>query len=751
MHKIILLAILTFGLKANSQEVISGYVRDLAGPLEFVAVSAKDHSVQTLTNGKGYFELRLQNGASGILQFQLVGYQIQELNLASVSTNQPLEVVLQAKPFSLNEVVISSNRTFSRRSESPVLVHVLEGKMLEQTQSVSLSDGLCFQPGLRMETDCQTCGFTQLRMNGLPGSYSQVLINSRPVFPSLLSMYGLEQFPASLVERVEIVKGGGSVLFGSSAIAGTVNIITRAPEKNDWSFGINSALIGGRAFDISQQASVDLVDKSKKFGTTLMLASRQREDFDANGDGFTELPFLRSASVGVSSFLKSGKNGILEFQAFNINEERQGGNKIGERADLSDQGEYRLHHVFAGDLSYSNELSHNLQFKTYGAAQTTWRSHYTGVDQQNGWGLSRSTSAQAGVQIHYHSDKFPIGKNTIIVGAENQWESTFDEIKAYDYLIDQEVNLAGFFIQSDWDIFKTVQLSSGYRFNLSNRLENPVHTPRFALLYKPNLKWQLRSSWSKGFKAPQAFETDMHIAFAGGGVSVITIDPELQAEFSEGLTVSASYTTSNSNYLSGFSLDYFRTQLYNNFILEEIGFDAAGNQSLFRTNGTGATYEGVTLEWRATWKENFILQSAFTVQRAVLNDALAWSAELPGVRQQLRTPNSYGYLNLSAFNDQQLQPSVNIVYTGKMLIPHFGGAPGVPEDELVESPDFIDLGLRLAFKTKIKLAQKPLLLHVGVHNLLNAYQQDFDFGKNRDSNFVYGPMRPRTFYFGIKL
>ena len=750
MYKLLLL----LGLIAYSEiksQIIKGIISDEAGPLAFALVSVKGSSVHTLSDPNGEFSLIYEKSGPMFLEIKLVGFKPRTIEIDPVNQQIPLKILLEPRTLSLNEVVITGTRQFSRRSESSVLVHVLDSKMLELTQSNNLSEGLCFQPGLRMETDCQTCGFSQLRMNGLPGSYSQVLINSRPVFPSLLSMYGLEQFPTSLVDRVEIVKGGGSALYGSSAIAGTVNIITKIPDSNDWSVGMNSAIIDAQAFDHNFNANSSLVTKSQKAGATIMLSGRQRDEYDANGDGFTELPYLSSGSIGFSSFLKTGKSGLIELQAFNINEERQGGNKIRQRADLSDQGEYRLHHVFAADAGYSFEPSSKTLLKIYSAAQTTWRSHYTGINQQNGWGLSRSSSAQGGVQIHYNANRFPLGKNSFVFGVESQFEKTFDQIKSYNYLINQEVILSGIFVQSDWSIHKNLQLSSGYRLNVSNRLSKVVHTPRLALLWKPASGWQFRSSWSKGFKAPQAFETDMHIAFAGGGVSVISIDPSLKAEFSQGITLSASYTLEKPDCLLGFNLDYFRTDLSNNFILEEIGFDDNGNQNLFRTNGKGALYEGLTFELRAAYKDDIVFQSAFTMQKASFNNPVKWSQELPGVRIQTRTPQLYCYLSLTAFNDHRVQPSFNLVYTGKMLIPHFGGPPGIPEDRLVNSPSFIDLGFKLNFRSKVKIAGKELQFQSGVHNLLNAYQSDFDTGKNRDSNYVYGTMRPRTIYFGIKL
>ena len=140
----------------------------------------------------------------------------------------------------LNEVVVTGTKTIKRRTNSPVIVNVIKNKALEDFQACTLSEGLKFQPGLRVETNCQTCNYTQLRINGLGGGYSQILINGRPIFSPLMGMYGLEQLPKTMIDRIEVVRGGGSSLYGSSAIGGTVNIITKLPKTD--SYSINSFL-----------------------------------------------------------------------------------------------------------------------------------------------------------------------------------------------------------------------------------------------------------------------------------------------------------------------------------------------------------------------------------------------------------------------------------------------------------------------------------------------------------------------------
>ena len=132
----------------------------------------------------------------------------------------------------IEEVTITGSRIAQLKKNSVISVSTLDQKLFRAISASSISDALKFSPGIRMETNCQTCNYTQVRMNGLGGSYSQILINGRPLFSSLMGLYGLEQIPTNIVDRIEVVNGGGSVLYGSNAIAGTINIITKHPEYN---------------------------------------------------------------------------------------------------------------------------------------------------------------------------------------------------------------------------------------------------------------------------------------------------------------------------------------------------------------------------------------------------------------------------------------------------------------------------------------------------------------------------------------
>jgi outer membrane receptor for ferrienterochelin and colicins len=645
----------------------------------------------------------------------------------------------------LNPIVITGTRYSRRKLDNAVPVNILDSRSLEITQSSNVADGLCFQPGLRVETDCQTCNYTQLRMNGLGGSYSQILINNRPIFSSLLGLYGLEQIPSSLIDRVEVVRGGGSAVYGSGAIAGVVNIITKKPKSSGILFKHNTMLTNGNRPDFTSSFASTSVNKQQTFGITFMGNHRKRSDFDANGDHFSELSSLTQFGLAANGYYLFDKRNELEFNLSNSSEERQGGEMRPLPPDQLQQSEYRNHKVFMADASFTHYANNkNNWWSTYAAVQNTNRIHYTGIDGDNGWGNTKNYSYQIGMQALRQVGQ--VKEHTLTAGAEFLKEYTFDEIKGYNYLIDQSIQKFGIYAQSEWSLLRNFTLISGARLNYHNLLDKPILTPRFSAMYKLG-KWQrIRASYSQAFKAPQAFETDMHIAFAAGNISRIVIDPNLKQEQSEGINISWDFDKVSKKMIYGFTVNGFYTQLQNAFILEEQGTNTQGNQVLLRKNGAGALVQGISCELRLNYKSKIQVESGFTVQQSKYEEEVSWSENLNATKQFLRTPNTYGFFTLELHPIKKLDIDISSVSTGSMLVPHFGGAPGVPSDALNTSATFFELNLRMAYKVS-----SAMTFHIGVQNILNAYQKDFDTEKNRDSNYVYGPVRPRSFYAGLKM
>ena len=765
LRNITLFFLLIFSISLFGQEgIIKGKVISNGSPLPFANVFIEGTTNGVISIEKGIFEIKnLELGQYTVVS-SLTGFESQKIQveISQEKLEIILDIQLKENLYELEEVVISGTRTSKKITDSPVMVNVLNQRTLNSVQACNISDGLKFQPGLRVETDCQTCNYTQLRMNGLGGSYSQILINGRPIFSPLLGLYGLEQIPTNMLERIEVVRGGGSALYGSAAVGGTVNIITKIPTKNGFDFGYTSQLINNKTTDHNVLGNATILNSSKKFGTSIFFNHRNRNWYDHNDDGYSELPKIENTSLGINMFYTPTKNQKLEVSFTNLNEYRYGGEMTNKEPHLALQSEERNHKVYMASADYQININDgNSSVIAYAASQFTYRTHYTGIFPDSSddivqhlkvppYGFSENLTVQGGIQVNHRFKEFWLGPNIITAGAEILHDDVFDEIEAYNYLIDQVSINQGIFLQSDWEISPAINLLAGGRLDKHNFVANPIVSPRLSLMYKPKSTTQYRLTWGKGFRAPQAFDTDMHIAFAGGGVSRISLADNLIQEQSNSITGSVNYDKGNSKFIAGFTLEGFYTQLDNAFYLEALGEDAFGER-FEKRNGAGARVYGSTIELRVNYMSKFQAEGGLTLQKSEFKEAVNYIDGLPPEKQFLRTPNLYGYSTLSYVGDNNLEASVNMVYTGSMKIAHFAGAPEQNTDEFKTTNPFTELGFKVGYTYPLKFVKSGIEVFAGIKNITNAYQNDFDTGKNRDSNYIYGTAAPRTFFFGLKV
>lgn len=671
------------------------------------------------------------------------------------------QAVAQQKDFvnKLDVVTVTGTKISKKRSKNPIIVNVINAKKLQEVAACTLSDGLRFQTGLRVEVNCQTCNYTQLRMNGLGGGYAQVLINSRPIFSPLTGLYGLEQIPSNMIDRIEVVKGGASVLYGSSAIGGTVNILTKIPKKNQFKIGYTHQNTKG-ASDQIVNATGAVVNKNRTLGASFFLNSRERAAYDANGDNFSELPLLKNTSFGTHLFVLPSNREKINVSFSKVNEYRMGGEMLPKAAYLLQQSEERTHDIYMLSADYKLDFNdYERSLVAYFGAQHTDRLHYTGIFPDDDdeikahrsappYGDSKTTTYQGGLQFNHHFGDFLVGEATVTAGVEYLQDDILDRIDAYDYKIDQLTKNAGIFLQHDWTFSEQLSLLSGLRMDKHNMVSNLILNPRLALLYKPFENAQIRASFGTGFRAPQSFDTDLHISFAGGGVSRISLAKDLKEERSRSYSLSINYDRPAEHYIYGFTLEGFSTTLTDAFYQALVGADANG-QLFEKRNGGDATVQGITLEARANYEERIQLEAGFTFQKSLFKEAVENAPDLEKKRAFLRTPNNYGYATLSLTPHKKWTASLNYLYTGTMEILHLGGAPEQKNDAYKTSDAFSELGLTLKYLLAAKRLGLNMSFNGGVKNSFDAYQQDFDTGKNRDSNYVYGPAVPRTYFLGV--
>lgn len=758
--KLTLLNMAILGATVCYAQTFNGIIRSENGPLANVLVKVylNGQVLTDTTNKNGAFSFDKVD-APFLLTALHPNYFYSENHFRSLPKNH-VRITLKPKNDEVGKVVITGTRTSKNRLDNAVIVNVMGKKDLEEIQACNLSDGLKFQPGLRVETDCQTCNYTQLRMNGLLGGYSQILVNGRPIMSPLTGLYSLEQIPVNMIERIEVVRGGGSAIYGSSAIGGVVNLITRLPQYDQVSLNIQHQQLPGTVPDWLINANGTKMLHDGKTGITGFFHFRDRKAYDHNGDRFSEIPEIKNMSGGLQLFHKPTEYQKLEVSVSAIHEERYGGDLLHRTPHLARQSEDRTHNVLLSTIDYQvNSKDKSTSLIAYAAGQLTDRDHFTGIQPDDPeelssylsnppYGTSLAQTLQGGLQVNKHLKKIP-GRNVLTLGSEYIFDDVDDRIPVYQYLIDQTTHAWGSFLQSDWDINLRWNLLTGVRVDVHNFLDQPVVSPRMAALYKVKENTQLRFSVSTGFRAPQAFDADMHIAFAGGGVSRVQLSDDLQAERSLSYTLSFRTDQPKKNYVYGFSADLFHTTLRNAFALAQVGSDGFG-QVFLKTNSDNARVYGATVETRLNVKGRFQTETGFTIQESLFSDPVEYIEGQGGKREFLRTPSAYGFATIRWDLNRYWKITSQYIYTGPMMLAHFAGAPEQQADEYTLSESFHNVNLKLARRFTLR-DQRSLVVYTGVKNVFNSYQHDFDSGKNRDSNYVYGPGSPRTYYVGLML
>jgi outer membrane receptor for ferrienterochelin and colicins len=720
--------------------------------LGFITIRLKGTTYGTATDVSGHYNLQHLPIDEYTVYASAVGYKTAEKQVKlERGKSEVVNFEMEEDAIMLDNIVVSANRNETKRREASNIVNVVTGKLFDNTNSVCLAQGLNFQPGLRVENNCQNCGFQQVRINGLEGPYSQILIDSRPIFSALAGVYGIEQIPVNMIDRVEVVRGGGSALFGSNAIAGTINIITKEPMNNSLSISNSTMFIAGSSADINTTVNAALVSEDYQSGVSIYGSTRQREAWDANGDGYSEIGLINARNVGFRSYFKTSSQSKLTLEYHNLGEFRRGGNKLGLPAHQADITEQTDHNINTGGMKwdfFTSDYKH--RFNVFSSAQKIKRDSYYGAGMDpNAYGLTNDLSFVAGAQYAYSMKRLLFMPADFTIGAEYNYNILTDEQFAYERQIDQEMNIQSLFLQNEW---KNTKLSFllGMRLDKHNLISQPIFSPRINLRYNPQEWINLRVSYAGGFRAPQAFDEDLHLTAVGGVMQIIELDPHLKPENSRSYSISADLYRKFGRVQTNLLIEGFFTDIDDVFYLEEAGVDTTGNTILMRKNGSGARVMGVNIEGKLITGVKFNLQGGFTFQQSLYKAPQTWSGNtnLAARKEMFRSPNQYGYLTASYNPLKALTIALSGTYTGTMLLKHYG----VDEfaDEEVWSPEFFDAGIKFAYDFTLNKSSK-LQLNAGVQNIFNSFQEDFDTGETRDAGYMYGPSLPRSFYAGLKL
>ncbi|MCD8166363.1 MAG: TonB-dependent receptor, partial [Bacteroides sp.] len=418
-------------------------------------------------------------------------------------------------------------------------------------------------------------------------------------------------------------------------------------------------------------------------------------------------------------------------------------------ADIAEQLE---HSIDRGGIKFDLFTPNEKQWwGLFTSMQHTDRNSYYGTDRNpDAYGHTTDFTYMAGSQYVYNFDWLWFMPSALTTGMEYNYDNLKDEMLGYNREISQKVHIGSLFLQNEWKNRQWSILLGG-RLDKHSLMDHVIFSPRANLRFNPTDDINLRASYSTGFRAPQTFDEDLHVSVAGGDIIMVERAKDLKEEKSRSISVSADMYRRRGAFQFNYLIEGFYTKLNDVFVLDKIGWNEEyGAEVKERRNGSGARVMGLTLEGKMAYLSSMQLQAGLTWQKSRYDEPEQWSEDetVPPEKKMFRTPNVYGYFTATYSPLKPLNIALSGTYTGSMLVQHLAGV--IEQDEAVTTPSFFDMNLKVSYD--FNLYKSTLLqFNAGVENIFNAYQSDFDKGKDRDSAYIYGPSMPRSYFAGIKL
>ena len=699
--------------------------RPVANAVVMAHASAAEEPAATLTDEAGRY--CVPEPVRGTVELTVVapGFSATTLRATLGATPTTLDVTLL--PSRNENVVVTATRTRRLIEDVPVRTEVVGSAHILQSGARTLADAIEYTTGIRVENNCQNCNFSQIRLLGLGGPYTQILVDGQPVISALAQVYGIEQIPARMIDRIEVVKGGGSALYGAGSVGGVVNIISREPSTTG---GIlETRMDDGQAVG----GAWDWIAPDRRTSVTTFGQFDRVDARDMNDDGFSDVS-RRTLGAGGLRLTRTSVDGTrrLTLDASRIDEARRGGDALDRPPHEALIAESVRSRRASASLSWAHAVDGRWDYRLTGVVARSDRDSYYGTGRDpNAYGQTNNRLGLIDAQVNVYRRR-----HTVSWGGQWSFDRTIDRQLAYGRRIDQALSSVGVFVQDEWSIRPGVQLLSGLRADWHEALARAVVSPRAALLLSPSEATDIRFSVARGFRAPQAFDEDLHLSSVGGDVRLVLLDPALREERATTLMAGAEWKPQAGVGQALFELNGFHTRLTDLFHIVDRDDPVTSAFETLKTNVGGARVYGI--EANAGWGigDDLVLQGGFVVQRARFDEA---EPDF-GSRDFFRTPTRYGNVSLRWNLQAGWQLFAGGRWTGPMTSPHYAGF--IETTRLETTPSFAVLDVSVG--RRFLVGGRALVLTFSGRNLTNSYQRDLDRGPLRDSTYVYGPRFPRS-------
>ena len=441
--------------------------------------------------------------------------QTDSLDLNKIQKNDSVKIsekkVIKTKD--IDDVVITGTIKPVSKSKSPVNVEIYSQKFFQKNPTPSVFESIAMVNGVQPQLNCSVCNTGDIHINGLEGPYTMILIDGMPIVSSLSTVYGLSGIPNSIIERIEVVKGPASSLYGSEAMGGVINIITKnAQTAPKLSMNLMTTTWAENNVDFSTKFNL-----GKNAASLLSLNYFSfNEKIDQNKDNFTDAALQNRISVFNKWNFNRKENRMASFALRYLYEDRFGG-------EMQWNKSFRGSNEVYGESIYTNRVEafgmYQLPLKEQIFTQFSYNYH----DQNSFYGNTPYQALQKVAFAQTYWDK-KLGSHDIILGLTFK-KTFYDDNTPGTLGSDEATNqpmkspIFGAFIQDQWEINEKNTVLLGYRFDY-DKIHHSVHSPRFAWKYSPNPYYIFRFNFGTGFRVVNLFTED-HAALTGSREVVI--------------------------------------------------------------------------------------------------------------------------------------------------------------------------------------------------------------------------------------
>jgi outer membrane receptor for ferrienterochelin and colicins len=702
--------------RGRSYGAVTGYILDpeksIIPGITVTIENLKTHEVLTrTTNPRGIYKFPRLPFGEYLLRVDVEGFEPIKKKIKIDSTT-PIEQNFQLKLGGLSEqIVVTATKRPEFLDNVPIPTMVINDDLIQKKAAENLLEAIKGTAGIKVQTTCSICNAAEIRIYGLSGSHVQVLIDGIPVVSGLATVYGLSMIPTEDIQQIEVVKSAGSSLYGSDALVGMVNIVTKPiTSKPSFHFSTKYGSFNTQAYDASVSG------KYNRIGGRVSFQRNSSDGIDVNQDGVSDqVKYARNSySTKIGFDISKKYQSTLTFHINYYDENRLGG--------LAEDSGENPTDITENIITNRTEIFGNWDFKPDETSdisvRANWSKHHQNALYELNW--YRASDTLGVLDIQYN--RFLFNRHFITAGYMYKKEEIIESRRFGKADLEQ----SGVYLQDEVKVTGDLSFLLGARYDHHTQFGD-YFSPRGSLMYKPNDKLIIRASFGTGFKAPGIFFEEMHYC-PGGFRYELVRNPNLRPETSR--TYNLNFTYQFPRIRTEFGL--FRTTINNMIQGKIIGQDEVAEKLVYSYVNVGkARAEGAEFILSGNPIPSIYLSLSYTFLDAM---DLAEEKPLPfRSRHSVNINLTHHRGNWDIFFEGEI---VGGMVTQKVVRTE-GGDEAVTE---WTSPAYSIWNLH--FSREIG---KHYEIRFGVDNIFDYVQWDVT---SEDTEYVWGPLRPRSFFVG---